>query len=155
MNAVKTVVYLAGRYDRREELQRYAKRLEETGHFAVNSRWLSGAHEMPISSEGVLRPELINPNDYATNPLDMTADFALDDLSDVDDSDMVISFTEEHTVGYNRGGRHVELGIALGLNKIVAVVGPRENVFHYLPSVEVFENLDQLVKYYCDQAADA
>lgn len=36
----------------------------------------------------------------------------------------------------SRGGRHVEYGIALALEKAVIVVGPQENIFHLLPQVE-------------------
>lgn len=36
----------------------------------------------------------------------------------------------------SRGGRHVEFGLAVGRGKRCIVVGPRENVFHLLPTVE-------------------
>lgn len=45
----------------------------------------------------------------------------------------------------SRGGRHVEFGMALALGKRVIVVGPRENVFHLLPEVEVHVNWNDFV----------
>jgi hypothetical protein len=37
------------------------------------------------------------------------------------------------------GGRHVEFGLALAQGKRVIIVGPRENVFHYLlPDAQIF-----------------
>lgn len=44
-----------------------------------------------------------------------------------------------------RGGRHVEFGIALEREIPIFVIGPRENIFHYmLTRVQHFENLDDL-----------
>lgn len=54
--------------------------------------------------------------------------------------------TEALAIGLNkraakisRGGRHVEFGMALAMDKRLVVVGPRENVFHLLPAVEQFD----------------
>lgn len=127
-------VYLAGRYDRREELQEVAKLLEATGWFEVTSRWLKEDHEMPA-------------NVTTEQEQEITAAFALDDLVDISRADFVIHFTEDRSVGYNRGGRHVELGLGLGMGKKNFIVGPRENVFHYLPNVTQFDTLNQLLRY--------
>ena len=48
----------------------------------------------------------------------------------------VISFTEEPRKTNGRGGRHVEFGGAIALQKICVVIGPYENVFHHYPGVE-------------------
>lgn len=45
--------------------------------------------------------------------------------------------------GRNRGGRHVEYGIALALSKDIVVVGEPENVFHNLAGI-VFAPRDEL-----------
>lgn len=58
------------------------------------------------------------------------------DLEDLRSSDLCIAFTEPpDSMAKGRGGRHVELGIALGLGLDVMVVGPREHVFHALDSI--------------------
>lgn len=114
-----TRAYLAARYSRREELLRYRRELQQLG-VQVTSRWLNGDHQIP---DDVLE----------------TADavrFAREDVEDLYASDIVISFTEQPRIpSATRGGRHVEFGLALALNKQCIVVGPRENVFHWLPSV--------------------
>lgn len=56
------------------------------------------------------------------------------DLEDLRAADTVISFTDEK--GGGKGGRHVEFGVALALEKRLILVGPRENVFHTLPEIE-------------------
>lgn len=115
-------IYLAARYGRREELAGYRKELEAEG-FTVTSRWLDGGHDLPLGaplSEHAVR-------------------LAEEDRLDLIRADTLIGFTEAPGVtGRNRGGRHVEFGYALGRRMRVAIVGPRENVFHYLPEVEHF-----------------
>lgn len=127
-------VYLAGRYDRRSELQEVARLLEATGWFEVTSRWLKEDHEMPV--------DVISEEEQ-----DLTASLALDDLIDISRADFVVHFTEDRSSGYNRGGRHVEMGLGIGMGKKNFIVGPRENVFHFLPNVTQFDNLNQLLRY--------
>ena len=45
---------------------------------------------------------------------------------------MLLLFTVDPDERTRRGGRHVEYGVALGLGKLTAIVGPRENIFHHL-----------------------
>ena len=52
------------------------------------------------------------------------------------------------TAGRNRGGRHVEFGMALARRLLsgaprLIVVGYRENVFHYAPEVEFYETWNE------------
>ena len=115
--------YLAARYSRREELQGYKAELEALGH-TVYGQWLTGAH-LATEEDILHRPEL-------------GRDFAVDDLLDICQADTMISFTEPPRSAANRGGRHVEFGIAIAREMNLAVVGPRENVFHCLPDVTVY-----------------
>ena len=120
-------IYLAARYSRREELCGYADALRGLGH-VVDARWLLGNHQI---HEGADKVEA-----WAISiPIEGRA-FAVDDYEDVRAADMVISFSEEPRSGNSRGGRHVEFGLAVAWGKKVKVVGPRENVFHCLPTVE-------------------
>jgi nucleoside 2-deoxyribosyltransferase len=117
-------IYLASRYSRFPEMQGYRAELESLGH-TVTSRWIDG-HQLDDSH---LSPELEKIR------------FAQEDRADLIDADCVISFTEEpRTLSTSRGGRHVEFGMAIALDKRVIVVGHRENVFHSLPGVEFFES---------------
>lgn len=128
--------YLAGRYDRREELAHQAHFLECFGHHST-ARWLTGAHEKPELAGNSL-------DGYTTSEL---AGFAAQDLDDIDAADLVIAFTESNDVGYTSGGRHVELGYAIGKGKHIAIVGPRENVFMH--AIVVCEpSLTHLIAHY-------
>ncbi len=130
-------IYLAARYSRREELCRYRDQLRSMGH-EVQARWLDGKHQVaddgtPIGDHG---EALVEAGGDAAAIL--RAKFAQDDYEDVADSDVVINFTEPSRSRVSRGGRHVEYGVALALNKIILVVGHRENIFHWLPRVEFY-----------------
>lgn len=133
-------IYLAARYGRREEMRRYRDELVAMGH-EVTASWIDGGEE-----EG---------------KYDQYASYAFRAMNDLLASHCSIHFTEDPTQpaqGHARGGRHVELGIALhlrdrGISGIydgpgglkwysskphrIIVVGPQENVFHWLPEVEV------------------
>lgn len=126
-------IYLAARYSRHPEMQEYRDRLEASGH-TVTSRWINGGHQ--ISDEGMSEQ----------SPAVERERFATEDYSDLIAADLVVSFTEPPRSTNSRGGRHVEFGIALGLGRTNIVIGPRENVFHCLPSVEVFETFDDFFK---------
>ena len=59
--------------------------------------------------------------------------YAQDDYADVYEADALIVFTERTRSTHSRGGRHVEVGLALAWGKPVLVVGPLENIFYTLP----------------------
>jgi hypothetical protein len=147
-------IYLAARYSRREELCVYRDQLRTLGH-DVQARWLNGEHQLandgaPIGEngealvEGTLRSgERLSEHEQSARATELRSRFALDDWEDVNAAELVISFTEPPRSKANRGGRHVEYGIALA-NKIrVIVVGYRENIFHWLPQVEFFATWEE------------
>jgi nucleoside 2-deoxyribosyltransferase len=130
-------VYLAARYSRRLELCGYRAQLESIG-FVVTSRWLNGAHQIdhdgkPIGDHG----EKLFEEGTCESADAMRARFVTEDVTDVKRADIVIAFTEEPRSGHSRGGRHVELGLAIAWNKDIYVVGPCENLFCYLPQISV------------------
>lgn len=134
-------IYLASRYSRREELCEYRQHLQNLGH-DVQARWLNGEHQLsdsgsPIGTQG---EALVEGDDGGTSPQAraLRSQFATDDWEDVNAAELVISFTEPPRSKANRGGRHVEYGIALANKARVIVVGYRENIFHWLPQVEFF-----------------
>lgn len=111
-------VYLAGRFSRRDEFNDYARQLR-LRNFTVDARWLVEKHEWygEDSDAAIAAAE----------------QFARDDVEDVLRSDFVLVFTERpNPGGRNRGGRHVEYGIAVGQGKDIVVIGDPENVFHTL-----------------------
>ena len=94
----------------------------------MTSRWLNKTHETSKQIwEDDLSPKLLQG-------------FAIEDVEDILAADAIIMFTEEPGPGTSRGGRHVEFGLAIAAHIRLIVVGPRENVFYYLPRVEQFDS---------------
>lgn len=121
--------YLASRYSRYLEMQLVRDELRSLGH-EVTSRWINGDHQ--LSNEG------LSNEAQAEERLRL----ATEDFTDVLAAEVVVSFTEPPRTTNSRGGRHVEFGIGLALGKVCVIVGPRENVFHCLPNVEVFPSTE-------------
>lgn len=120
---MKRLVYLAGRYSRREELCQYREQLFHLHRWTCTSRWLDGSHALDTNGASIQASDSERER------------FALEDWNDLRRADVCISFTEAPRSTNSRGGRHVEFGAALGMNKQCVVIGPRENVFHHLPGV--------------------
>jgi hypothetical protein len=116
-------IYLAARFDRSVEMREVAAQLARSGHF-VTSRWIHGRQS---------GPDLVS---------------ATEDIEDLASANCLVSFTEHATRSVAwaaRGGRHVEFGVALASRLRLCIVGPRENIFHHLPKVEVYATVDELV----------
>jgi nucleoside 2-deoxyribosyltransferase len=119
-------VYLAGRTARRQELVNAAATLRTEGIEVVSS-WLDDPKAGSARSDGD------------------AAGAACRNLRDVKRCDVLVAVTEgEGSVG--KGGRHVELGIALALGKRVLLVGPPEHVFHRMVAVERHTNLNAAIE---------
>ena len=126
--------YIAGRYDRREELCGYADELRALGH-TVDCRWLLGLHQVHQNAEK------IDVESHPEHGITLDArPFAQDDYEDVKASEAIILFSEPPEAYSKRGGRHVEFGMALAWGKCLIVIGRRENVFHCLPQVERYDS---------------
>lgn len=122
-NASGLKVYIAARYGMRAEMQDVARYLTSIG-IIITSRWINGNHES------------VGGDSFHENTR-----FATEDIEDLLASDACVSFTGSgNAIEKARGWRHVEFGYALALNKRCVLVGPRENVFHFLPSVEWYAN---------------
>ena len=100
-------IYLSANYKRKEEMQAIAKVLQLLGHTIVSS-W-------------VFTDDSLSQKDAAGI-----------DFKDLGASDFFIGFTENPKIaGYQTGGRHVEMGVALEKVIPVVLIGPKENVFHH------------------------
>ena len=125
-------VYIAGQYARRNEFRKYARLLNAAG-IDVTSNWLNETN--PLKTQmGDDTPEFYQ----ATAALD---------LRDVKRADAVLFFAEDPLVGIPRGGRHVEFGYALGLHIPIYVIGPKENVFHYLMAPHYVRHFESVEDY--------
>ncbi len=122
-------IYLAARFVREAEMREAAAYLRARGH-EITSRWIDGSHELEQFPTEAERTRL-----------------ALEGWHDLSRADILIAFSEvPRTPDISRGGRHVEFGLALARSKLVYVVGPKENVFHYLPVVRHFAGLSEAIK---------
>jgi hypothetical protein len=122
-------VYLAARYSRKNEIKEYSYDLMEIPDLKVTASWLDELH----APDSVM-------SDVSDDLLEHYADV---DVHEVKNADVLVFFAEDPLVGTPRGGRHVEFGIALALGKIIFVVGPHENIFHYQPRVYHFDKWEQ------------
>lgn len=131
-----TSYYLAARYSRHDEMQGVRDVLEGLGH-SVTSRWIDchtdieGDHTSSFSVETLNDPTKLGDCRYV----------AIHDLIDIDRADVLLSFSG----GGRKGGRHVEVGYALGRGKPVIVIGDRENVFHTLAAVTHYRSWPHFV----------
>lgn len=116
-------IYLAARYSLREDMEKIADRLVDMG-YDITSQWVYGAEEFP----GQTREEN-----------------AIMDRDDVKRCDMLICFTEPKGTPVAGGGRHSEFGMAVAYGKRVAICGPKEQIFHWLPGVEQFDSLGEML----------
>jgi hypothetical protein len=124
-------IYLASRFSRVQEMRDYSAQLAEMGH-EVTSRWV----QRPPELDGQGRP--------VDEGRGSEARCAIEDLEDLRAADWIIFFSEPPRSTNSRGGRHVEFGAALALGMRMILVGPRENVFHYVPEIEVFGDWEAL-----------
>lgn len=62
---------------------------------------------------------------------------ALEDMQDIASCDVMLVLSPLGYAERGTGGRHVELGIAIGLGKRIVLLGDPTNVFHRLPSIVV------------------
>jgi hypothetical protein len=104
-------IYLSSPTALEAELATYAAELRAMG-FRVVSRWLGAVGQLEAAAA------------------------AKRDIDDLRTADVLVAFTGRG----GRGGRHVELGIALERNLPVVIVGPIEHVFHQHPLVTVVES---------------
>ena len=126
-------IYIAARYDRRDEMRTVARALRGAGA-TFTSNWLGETG--PLSAQ---------MGDDSDDFYKMTSYV---DLRDIESADIVLFFAEDPLVGTPRGGRHVEFGYALAKGKVVCVIGPKENVYHYHPRVYHYPTLTAFMEYY-------
>jgi hypothetical protein len=116
--------YLAARFPRREEMAGIAEMINANDPLAkCCARWVFGGED------GLTRSQIASL-----------------DLADVAEAETVILFTHEHGTPQPGGGRFVEFGYALALNKRCIVIGDYENVFISTPGVLVYPDLKTFIR---------
>jgi len=111
-------------------MEEVARRLIQTGH-EVTSRWHKGEHK--------LEDHLVGTEEG----LERQFAFAMDDINDLYEADLVINFAEPLRTP-SRGGRFVEQGMAIALDKWCIKVGGHETVFDALDCIYHVATTDQL-----------
>ena len=124
-------LYLAGQYKQKEELAAVAGQLRAAGH-TITARWLQEPHPPNTTLDQI--------------PASQLKKYASLDLTDILDCDMLVAFSVDPSIATHRGGRHVEFGYALGLGKPIIVVGPKENIFHYMDIVIHVPDVKALIR---------
>ena len=126
-------IYLSSRYSRWEEMCQVAAELLWRGHTPVGV-WYDGRYDRP---------------DRDTNPELMT-EIAKADIEGLKEAELLVFFSEKPRQWNNsRNGRQVEFGYALAKGIPIALIGPRENSFHYLGEdygIAQFEHWADFVK---------
>jgi hypothetical protein len=119
-------VYLAADFARKDEVNALADELTARLPWVeVTSTW----HTLPPGLEGPAGVGIGGP----LSP-ELGEKSSQQDLGDIDRCRLFCILT---TGQLTRGGRHFETGYAHANSKKVAVIGPPELVFHFLPSVLV------------------
>jgi hypothetical protein len=124
--SVKPKIYIASMWGRMEEMNEHAAVFRKAG-YEVTAQWLdcfgkNAAYE--IDAVGMERAALM-------------------DLEDIDRADVLIHYTSAKASMNRGGGRHFEMGYAYRSYKWVIVVGEREQVFCYLPGVDVVATTEE------------
>ena len=123
--------YLCSRWARQDELKAVREKLKQLGH-EVTSRWLDVTDRLGGDGENAEQRQAA----------------AAVDCEDIQQADALIAFTEDYRngvpAGAARGGRHVEWGLAMAWGKNLFVVGPRENVFHWVKGATQVDNIELL-----------
>lgn len=115
-------VYVAG-HDQ-EQSKEVAKVIADRGHTIVSS-WLY----MPFHRTH-------------SHSIEERVKIAAKDADEVMDCDLLVLCAGDTKVS---GGKFVEVGIAIGLNKRISVLGRRENMLMYHPSIVAFDSLEDLL----------
>lgn len=112
-------IYIAGFWDARDRLARERNRIHARGRHRIVSTWLE-------QEEALLGP--YGGGQAGDNDV-LMAQYGQRDVDEIAGSDLLILDTFDLN---NRGGREVELGLALAGGAEAWLVGPRRNIFHWL-----------------------
>jgi hypothetical protein len=131
-------IYVASRYQRREEMKDIRDVLVFILGHEVTSRWLDYEDQKPEAFD-LVESEF---SDSSAHVADAERVFVCDmDFEDVLEADCIVLFTPTGS----RGGCNVEWGMAMAAGKRCILVGPRGNIFHHWSKAEWFENSEEFL----------
>jgi nucleoside 2-deoxyribosyltransferase len=114
-------VYIAAPYELREQANAVRLLLADR-HIVCSSRWI-------VQDDSAIESH----------------EWAQVDLDDIKAADVLVALNPPEFARSGSGGRHVELGYALALDKQILVVGARSNIFHHHHAVTICESIDHAV----------
>lgn len=117
-------IYIAAPYPERLKAIALGRTLALDGH-TITARWLAPSHDA----------------DDKGPTLTEWARHAREDLTDVLDCDLLIAYNPDGYENVGTGGRHVELGYALAINRRILLIGDRTNTFHHLGAIKQIDQL--------------
>ncbi len=120
-------IYLASGFRRRYVLREVAKKLQKKGHEIVSS-WIWLDTRPRRTDAGFER---------------FAREIAQRNLLEMASADAII-IDSWGIAPENHGGVHTELGYALGAGKVLFLIGPRGNTFHWLPGIMQFPDWEFL-----------
>jgi nucleoside 2-deoxyribosyltransferase len=119
-------VYVAAKYERQSEAKLLTMLLQAAGA-RIMSTWV----------DEPLAPDVSEWTDYAKK-----------DVNEIQNSSVLIVLTNQEGRRSTTGGHHWETGYAYALGKRIVLIGPKENVFHYLPGMEHYPDLEAFLAKY-------
>lgn len=128
-NTSTHLFYICARFGRQAEARLFSKKLEMLGH-TITSTWV----------------DQVELEMYRDSDPRVWERAAVKDVHEVMESDALIYLSEVEENEWGRGGRHVEFGVALGLEIPIFVIGPKENLFHFCPRVQHFETQEDFIR---------
>lgn len=108
------MIYIAGKYTAKERLKRERNILRELDPSGVSSSWLDEPEATYYA-----------PEDEVARQIEM----ADRDWREVSAADCVVVDTIDEST---TGGREVEFGMAIALNRTLVVIGPARTIFHHI-----------------------
>jgi len=128
--------YVAARWDDRDDALLIKKLLEEHG-IRVTSTWLT-----PHDNQSMDALKARGPYEVVKEARER----AIKDFEDIDESDFIFVYSPRKGFRNATGGKHVELGYAMAKGKVVFLMGERENIFHYHPTVRVVDSVESFLR---------
>lgn len=129
-------VYVAARWDDRDDALLIKKLLEEHNVF-VTSTWLT-----PHDNQSMDALKANGPY----RAIKEARERAVKDFEDIDKSDCILVYSPRKGFRNGTGGKHVELGYAMATGKAIFLMGERENIFHYHPTVRIVDSVESFLK---------
>jgi nucleoside 2-deoxyribosyltransferase len=125
-------VYVAARWDDRDDALLIKDFILKAG-LICTSTWLTPHDDQSMDS-------------LKQSAIEKPRQRAIKDFEDIDACDVYLVYSPKKSHRNGTGGKHVEMGYAMAKGKPCVLVGERENIFHYHPTVRVVDGVANFLK---------